>query len=203
MRVLKLVRRSKKLMTIATVMKNCVSELFLLIVIWAMGVIVFAMLMYSFEEETNPQITSGIGYLTQQQENCYLLTDEFIDILYLFNLRQHNSRNISHFNRSEHRYFYTFQCQPKICLNTPSPMIMYRLQFLSVFDAMWWAVVTMSTVRILTTTSIKSTPPYLAISNFTNTSIIHSTIFSLLILYVKKIYIKQTFYQSVNDYTSM
>ena len=59
MRVLKLIRRSKKLMTIATVMKNCVSELFLLIVIWTMGVIVFAMLMYTFEENTNDQISSG------------------------------------------------------------------------------------------------------------------------------------------------
>ncbi|KAL5249269.1 hypothetical protein ACHWQZ_G018206 [Mnemiopsis leidyi] len=58
MRVLKLIRRSKKLMTIATVMKNCVSELFLLIVIWTMGVIVFAMLMYTFEERTNIQIES-------------------------------------------------------------------------------------------------------------------------------------------------
>lgn len=58
MRVLKLIRRSKKLMTIATVMKNCVSELFLLIVIWTMGVIVFAMLMYTFEENTNSKIES-------------------------------------------------------------------------------------------------------------------------------------------------
>lgn len=47
-------------MTIATVMKNCVSELFLLIVIWTMGVIVFAMLMYTFEERTNIQIESGM-----------------------------------------------------------------------------------------------------------------------------------------------
>ena len=46
-------------MTIATVMKNCISELFLLIVIWTMGVIVFAMLMYSFEEKSNPDIVSG------------------------------------------------------------------------------------------------------------------------------------------------
>ena len=46
-------------MTIATVMKNCVSELFLLIVIWTMGVIVFAMLMYTFEENTNSKIDSG------------------------------------------------------------------------------------------------------------------------------------------------
>lgn len=59
MRVLKLIRRSKKLMTIATVMKNCVSELFLLIVIWTMGVIVFAMLMYTFEEKNNNEIESG------------------------------------------------------------------------------------------------------------------------------------------------
>lgn len=59
MRVLKLVRRSKKLMTIATVMKSCVSELVLLVVIWTMGVIVFAMLMYTFEEGTNPEVLSG------------------------------------------------------------------------------------------------------------------------------------------------
>ena len=50
-------------MTIATVMKNCVSELFLLIVIWTMGVIVFAMLMYTFEERTNNDIHSGLYFL--------------------------------------------------------------------------------------------------------------------------------------------
>ena len=46
-------------MTIATVMKSCISELVLLIVIWAMGVTVFAILMYTFEEGTNDKVKSG------------------------------------------------------------------------------------------------------------------------------------------------
>lgn len=61
LRVFKLVRRSKKLLLIAHVMKKSTSELSLLVMVWLMAVVVFGSFLYYAENEKNPKISSILG----------------------------------------------------------------------------------------------------------------------------------------------
>jgi len=61
LRVFKLVRRSKKLLLIAHVMKKSTSELSLLVMVWLMAVVVFGSFLYYAENGHNKNITSILG----------------------------------------------------------------------------------------------------------------------------------------------
>ncbi|XP_063687483.1 potassium voltage-gated channel subfamily A member 1-like isoform X4 [Bolinopsis microptera] len=61
LRVFKLVRRSKKLLLIAHVMKKSTSELSLLVMVWLMAVVVFGSFLYYAENGKNENITSILG----------------------------------------------------------------------------------------------------------------------------------------------
>eukprot|EP00116_Pleurobrachia_bachei_P004601 sb/3464863/ len=61
LRVFKLVRRSKKLLLIAHVMKKSTSELSLLVMVWLMAVVVFGSFLYYAENGKNTKIKSILG----------------------------------------------------------------------------------------------------------------------------------------------